>query len=197
MADPEPPPEPREPPVETRPESAHPLVKGLGLPGQTEEPAPPLTRRGTDLQERLEKLPLISDDAASKIGRRGPRERVRMEGYLAGRFQASEDSWWLLLYLDDAANSYALLPEDGLLNWIRQPDRTAAYGLRDIVWLESDARILEGDYMQPISGRFTVGNFTRARDFRASFRGGTQDSLSELGPLCTANTPCCCGGKSR
>jgi hypothetical protein len=184
-----------------RPITPHPLVQGLDLAPQPDRELQKAADELPPPYDRFKGLPVIPDDIGSAIGHR---ERTRLEGYLAGRIRArsnkggkAEESWWLLLYLDDACNSYALVPCEEVVDWVRQYDRTAAYRRRDLVWVQADARILQGDCSQSLTGRFTVGNFTRARDFRASFRGGTQDSLSELGPLCTANTPCCCGGKSR
>ena len=50
--------------------------------------------------------------------------------------------------------------------------------------------------MESLLGRFTSGGFMRAGDFRSSMSGGTLTSMSDLGPLCTGDTPCCCNRKS-
>jgi hypothetical protein len=119
-------------------------------------------------------------------------ELVKFAGYLGDRVQDGDgDEQWQVMFLDDTAESYLLFRYEDIKFHDRVKDDKAAFGALDVVWVTADSRVATGGRMESLLGRLTSGGFMRAGDFRTSMSGGTT-SVSDLGPLCTAFTPCCC-----
>jgi len=121
-------------------------------------------------------------------------ELMRMGGYLADRVTDPGNpagTPWQVIYADEALETYVLVRSVDIQFHDRVDDKTAAFGLRDVLWVLADAPLLRGERTESVVSRIAGGAFTRARDFRASVSGGTLQGSSE-GPLCTEVTPCCC-----
>lgn len=98
---------------------------------------------------------------------------------------------WRVLYLDTKLSSWLLVEEEAILFHDRMHDRTAAYGMRDVIWLNSEATVGRGIGPQAGEARFLRGSFTSAGDVTAAVTGGTFDAAT--GIFCEAQTPGCCG----
>jgi hypothetical protein len=122
-------------------------------------------------------------------------ELVIMAGYLADQVPDPNNPAappWQVMYGDEALERYVLVRFPDIQFHDRVDDRSAAFGVRDVLWVLGDAPLLRGERTESVVSRITNGAFTSARDFRASLSGGTMQGASDLGPLCTELTPCCC-----
>ena len=118
---------------------------------------------------------------------------VKFVGFVAEPVEAPDGSGdWQVLFLDELAERYLLIHCDDIVLHDRAKADGQPFGLIDVVWIKAEGRVTSGGRGEPLMGRFTTGGFMRAGDFRSSMTGGTQTSVSDLGPLCTAFTPCCC-----
>jgi hypothetical protein len=139
-------------------------------------------------------------DAATFLGavtrftdRRDKVQLVKFAGYLAD-FIKGDGFDWQVLFLDDVAETYLLIRREDIKFHDRVDDKTAAFGLRDVLWVLGEGLVVSGGRLDSVPGRFTTGSYMRAGDFRTSMSGGgAQAGVSDMGPLCTAFTPCCCG----
>jgi hypothetical protein len=113
-------------------------------------------------------------------------------GYLGGcvsRGEALPDRQ--LLYLDARLSTWLQisLADVALFNRVR--DDTAAFRLRDIIWLRPDARVVRGDDSDSVEQSYLNGPFIRVADLETSLGGGGVTSRSS-GLVCEAITPGCC-----
>jgi hypothetical protein len=128
------------------------------------------------------------------VADRGRPELVLMAGYLADRVPDPDPSAspWQVMFSDETLEMYLLVRSDDIQFHDRVDDTNAAFGVRDVLWVRADAPLLRGERTESVVSRIANGAFTSARDFRASMSGGTLQGASDLGPLCTELTPCCC-----
>jgi hypothetical protein len=142
----------------------------------------------------------IKEAVKSFVEARNRWELVKFAGYLADQIEFEKDPEgdgpWQVLFLDETAESYLVMRVQDIKFRDRIKEDKAAFGLLDVVWVKAESRVLTGGRMESLLGRFTTGGFMRAGDFRSSMTGGTFTSASDLGPLCTAFTPCCCNRNS-
>jgi hypothetical protein len=111
-------------------------------------------------------------------------------GYLGDAIEY-RDRNWRVLYLDTKLSSWLLVEEQAIVFHDRMHDRTAAYGMRDVIWLNAEATVGRGIGPQAGEARFLRGAFTSAGDVTAAVTGGTFDAAT--GIFCEAQTPGCCG----
>jgi hypothetical protein len=189
----QPPPPPRLPP--------HPLVVGLAA------------RQGSDVVQastvasrvvgqiaagarQAGALRLPADARIDAVGvTAGEPALITLAGYLGGCVTGGEPpTQWQLLFLDNKLVTWMIVPYDQILVHSRVTDDTAAFGERDLLWVNAEALVGRGDTTESVQGRFLTGPFTRAGDVAASVTGGTFTAASGL--LCEAVTPGCCTRKS-
>jgi hypothetical protein len=96
-----------------------------------------------------------------------------------------------ILYLDTRLTTWlqVLLSDVALFNRVK--DSSAALGLRDILWLQPDARVVRGDDSDSVQQSYLSGPFIRVADIETSLGGGGTMSRSS-GLVCEAITPGCC-----
>lgn len=166
--------------------SPHPLVSGLfgGTSGGR------LERARTSASEPGSLDAATDESVTNFLNDRDRPELVILSGYLAGC--VNKDEQWHVLFLDETAESYVLVRPPDIHFHNRIDVDGAPFGKVDLLWVKAEASVLRGTRGESVTARITNGSFVRARDFRASLTGGTMAGMSELGPLCTALTPCCC-----
>jgi hypothetical protein len=116
---------------------------------------------------------------------------ILFAGYLGG-FADPPPHHTRLLYLDAKLATWLILPRKDIVLHNRVKDDTAAFGLRDVLWVKSHARVVQGEAAESVQQRFLSGPFTRAADVAGPpfvAEGASGDS----GLLCEAVTPGCCG----
>jgi hypothetical protein len=185
------------------PLAPHPLVIGLATSlfgNKSPREAYGIAKQAKDVKFRDGTKSVGSEDVAEALQKfldsRGRWELVKFAGYLGDAVEIpdspAEDGKWQVLFFDDTAENYVAMRVQDIAFRDRVSEDQAAFGELDVVWIKADAQVLAGGRMQTLVGRFTSGDFVRAGDFRSSMSGGTMGSVSDLGPLCTAFTPCCC-----
>jgi hypothetical protein len=97
---------------------------------------------------------------------------------------------WRLLYQDAKAMSWLMVPEGAIVLHTRSYDDTAAFRLRDYIWVKADAPVRQGTEDESEQARFLVGSFTAAGDLHNLLREASTASAGS-GILC-APTPECC-----
>ena len=97
---------------------------------------------------------------------------------------------WQLLYQDQKAMSWLMVPEDAIVLFNRCEDHKAAFRLRDYIWVRADAPVRQGTEDESQQARFLVGTFTSAGDLHDSLID-TSTASAGSGILC-APTPECC-----
>jgi hypothetical protein len=98
---------------------------------------------------------------------------------------------WRVMYQDQKAVTWLLVPEKEIVLHDRVEDKNAAFKQRDVIWVKADAPVRQGRRGESEQSMFLVGSFTSAGDLHASLiAGGTFGGAS--GILC-APTPDCCG----
>jgi len=102
---------------------------------------------------------------------------------------------WRLLYQDAKAMSWLMVPESAIVLHDRASDDTAAFRLRDYIWVRADAPVRQGTEEESEQARFLVGTFTRAGDLHDSLSDASTVSAGS-GILC-APTPECCHKSTR
>lgn len=118
-------------------------------------------------------------------------EVVMFAGYLGPEALNPVDSKpWRFLYQDAKAMSWLLVSQEGIVLHDRVRDRTAAFRLRDVIWVRADAPVRQGMEEESHQARFLVGMFTSAGDLHATLRDANPPSPGS-GILC-APTPECC-----
>jgi hypothetical protein len=138
---------------------------------------------------------LVATRSVGQFGVAAASDRVRLfAGYLGGSFAEGNPAVnWQVLFLDASLSTWLVVRSDDIIYSDRVKDRTAAAGLRDYLWLRSDADIARGDHSDSPDALFLRGDFTRAGDFGPSMRG---DTYSGGGLLEEALTPGCCTAHS-
>jgi hypothetical protein len=109
-------------------------------------------------------------------------------GFLGAEIERPGATWWLF-YLDSRLHRWLLVPRDDIVVYKQLDDDTAFDKKRDVLWVDADARLLQGSGSQTIEGLFLVGEFTRAGDFAATT--ATRTSPASTGLICEATTPSC------
>jgi hypothetical protein len=188
----------------------HPLVVGLAATMFGDKSAAEGYSAAKDVQNKLfgqeprVALGLSDDDVRTAVQKfvtaRNRWGLVKFAGYLGDEIDIpgdpDADGPWQVLFLDDTADSYVGMRVRDVKFRDRIKEDKAAFGILDVVWVTAESQILTGGRMETLLARFTSGGFLRAGDFRTSMTGGTLTAVSELGPLCTSFTPCCCNRHS-
>ena len=110
-------------------------------------------------------------------------------GYLGGSVKGSPAGQ--VLFLDAQLSKWLLLRIKDISLFNRVRDDSAAFGLRDILWLKSDIRVVPGDSSDSVEQSYLNGPFTRADQVPTTVTGGTFPGPGGL--LLEAITPGCCG----
>ena len=189
--------------------TVHPLIRGLAVGLQNDQP---------DLKQA--KLAAVEPDppeaatfksnaktargvAYSSVGTllNPPRPDVVMfAGYLGPdvpdpQDETDETKSWRLLYHDENAVTWLLVPETAIVLHQRAPDKKAAFQLRDVIWVRADAPVRQGEDAVSQQARFLVGTFTCAGDLHGSLTDPSV--LSPASGILCAPTPECCTRHSR
>ena len=61
---------------------------------------------------------------------------------------------WRLLFVDARLRQWLLFPSEDIVAETRQPDQSAPFGKRDVVWVRGDAPVLRGHAPRSVEGRF-------------------------------------------
>jgi hypothetical protein len=124
-------------------------------------------------------------------------ELITFAGYLGGRAtpEAAGTDVWQILFTDATAGNWLVVAVKNIELHTRVADETAAYCLRDVIWVGADSPVGRGDTSSSVQGLFLRGALTRAGDLATSLRGDTFSRSGGL--LLDALTPRCCGGNSR
>jgi hypothetical protein len=112
-------------------------------------------------------------------------------GYLGGGVQENGAPARQVLFLDAQLSKWLLVPIEEISLFNRVKDDSAAFGLRDILWLTSHARVIPGDASDSVRQSYLSGPFTRADQVPTTVTGGTFPGTGGL--LMEAITPGCCG----
>jgi hypothetical protein len=110
-------------------------------------------------------------------------------GYLGGGVNGSPAGQ--VLFLDAQLSKWLLVQIKDISLFSRVRDDSAAFGLRDILWLKSDVRVVPGDASDSVEQSYLSGPFTRADQVPTTVTGGTFPLTGGL--LMEAITPNCCG----
>jgi hypothetical protein len=186
---------------------AHPLVAGLAV-NSPDDLASAITianRLANAPARRVFDASEFSEAAVDAFGTGAlSPDVVIFGGYLGGRVDdhqsgvaaAVGNDYWKVLFLSATVSEWLLVPRNQILLHDRVEDDKAAYGLRDLLWVRSDAQVGHGDRSMSAAALFLNGGFTRAGDFAPSIGGGTLTAPNS-GLLCEAITPGCCTRPSR
>lgn len=118
-------------------------------------------------------------------------EVTTFSGYLGGTVEQPSGTTWRVMYQDQKAVTWLLVPNEEIVLHERVEDKKAAFRERDVIWVKADAPVRQGRRGESEQSMFLVGSFTSAGDLHASLIvGGTYGG--ESGILC-APTPDCCG----
>jgi hypothetical protein len=186
----------------------HPLVTGLAARLEQIDDAATEPRPATSSDEAADRLPDLAgeeqlgeqrDDSrsplhlGSALAGREPPDIITFAGYLGDLVRGSTgDAPWRVLYLTLELNSWLMVREESILLHDRLADATAAFGQRDVIWVEATAEILRGSAPPAkvvAQKEFLTGDFTRAADFAASVSG--LSGSAQTGLFCGAATPLC------
>jgi hypothetical protein len=87
--------------------------------------------------------------------------------------------------------NWLLLPiaEVALFNRVR--DDSAAFGLRDVLWLRPEAKVVSGDRSESVARNYLNGPFVRVDEISVTISSGTYPR-GQGGLLLEATTPGCC-----
>jgi hypothetical protein len=110
-------------------------------------------------------------------------------GYLGGCVKDKKPVMQVL-YLDARLATWLLIPLDGIVLFNRAEDKSAAFGLRDVLWLNPDVRVVRGDDTDAVQRSYLNGPFVRVDDIAPTATGGTFPRSGGL--LLEATTPGCC-----
>lgn len=118
-------------------------------------------------------------------------ELTTFSGYLGGTVNQPAGTTWRVMYQDQKALTWLLVPDEEIVLHRRVLDNKAAFKERDVIWVKADAPVRQGRQGETEESMFLLGTFTSAGDLHASLIvGGTYGGDS--GILC-APTPECCG----
>jgi hypothetical protein len=112
-------------------------------------------------------------------------------GYLGGTVKQPDGTTWRVMYQDQKAVTWLLVPDDEIVLHDRVEDDKAAFKERDVIWVKADTPVRQGRRGESEQSMFLVGTFTSAGDLHASLIVGTTYG-GDSGILC-APTPDCCG----
>jgi hypothetical protein len=122
---------------------------------------------------------------------------VLVAGYLGGGVGPAGDQRTGLvsdpvqvLYLDAGLVNWLLVPLAEVALFNRVKDDSAAFGVRDILWLRPDAKLVSGDRSESVVRNYLNGPFVRVDEISVTISGGTYPRQSGL--LLEATTPGCC-----
>jgi hypothetical protein len=158
--------------------------------------AKPLEQRATVMKEAADATPegIGAEDYDALGAARGGSPYILIAGYLGGCVNDPGDdasSVMQILYLDEALSAWLLVPLDDVEIFSRVEDRSAAFGLRDVLWLKSDIRVVRGDTADSVQRAYLNGPFVRVEELTMTIAGGTFPRADGL--LRRALTPGCCG----
>src|SRR6478752_10204880 len=141
---------------------AHPLVVGLGV-GLGDASITAAVKRKTVPQPVPPPPEIKADDAASFGVTTGAAQVVLLSGYAGGRVPGPPPStdWWRVLFTDASLSAWVLICEDDIKLAQRVEDPSAAIGLRDYLWVASEAPLGRGSASRAPSSIFLTGAFTR------------------------------------
>jgi hypothetical protein len=163
----------------------HPLVKQLvdaGPHDQYEVESARAARAGRGVLARTE----VSDVPDVAV----------FAGYLGDTFHHDGHDW-RVMYTDAACSKWLLVLEDAIVTAKQMPDRSSAYGYRDVLWVRAETPVGYGKGRQSNLSRFLTGTFTRAADFGGGPAPGAGTyGEGTTGVFCEARTPSCCGPRS-
>jgi hypothetical protein len=100
---------------------------------------------------------------------------------------------WRLLYLDRKLRTWLLVLDAEIVFHERSYDLTAAFQMRDVIWVQAHASVGRGSGGDSPREWFLRGSFTDAGDFTVRPTGGTYAPASGIDAL----TPECCGRPTR
>ena len=117
-------------------------------------------------------------------------ELVTFAGYL-GPIVQRQNKDWCVLFLDTRLDSALLVQKDGIV--YRDPVKSdeSPCGIRDVLWVTADTRVVVVSASQSLESQFLTGEFTRAGDFDDTPRGGGTMAAA-TGVFCEARTVGCC-----
>ena len=98
-----------------------------------------------------------------------------------------------VLFTDSRLSTWLLVPVNEVAVFNRVKDDTAAFGLRDVLWLKSEVRLVRGNNTESVQRTYLNGPFIRAGDLEDPLTGGT----SPRGLVDEAFTPGCCTSRSQ
>jgi hypothetical protein len=166
------------------------MANGQGLtphPLITELAAELFSRGGQNVQTTQEKESAVNAFACE----RGLPELTTFSGYLGGTVDEPSGKTWRVMYQDQKAVTWLLVPDQEIVYHQRVADHKAAFGRRDVIWVKADAPVRQGRRGESEQSMFLVGSFTNAGDLHASLIVGSTYG-GDSGILC-APTPECCG----
>jgi hypothetical protein len=116
-------------------------------------------------------------------------------GYLGGCEERDGRPPSQILFLEANLATWLLVPLKDIAVHNRVEDDSAAFGVRDVLWLKPNARVVRGDETDSVASSYLNGPFISADDIAPTVTGGTFPGTGG-GLLLEAITPGCCG-KSR
>ena len=118
-----------------------------------------------------------------------------VSGYLGGCRHESSRPPVQVLFVDSSLSRWLLIPIKDIAVFSRVEDHSAAFGLRDVLWLKPDTRVVEGDEADAVDQSYLNGPFIRVDEVAMTVSGGTFPRQGGL--LLEAITPGCCGKTRR
>jgi hypothetical protein len=140
-------------------------------------------------------LDAVENQAIDKFSADGQaRQFILVAGYLGGCVQdnSGDNVVRQVLFVTPKLASWVLVPLEKISLFSRVKDDSAAFGLRDILWLEPDVRVVRGEDSDSVSRSYLNGPFIRVDEFAASVRSTTMARASSGSLLDEALTPTCC-----
>jgi hypothetical protein len=114
-------------------------------------------------------------------------------GYVGGCWRGGgDDMVRQVLFVTAKLASWLLVPLDDIQLFNRIEDDRAPFGVRDILWLRPDTRVVQGQESDSVPRSYLNGPFIRADELASSARTGTYARTGGL--LDEAITPGCCPG---
>jgi hypothetical protein len=120
---------------------------------------------------------------------------IVLGGYLGGQAKNKADVRWQVIFTNASASRWLVVPVEAIKLHSRIEDRTAAYGLRDLIWVGADTPVGSGDTSSSVQSLFLSGGLTSAGEFAASPQAGTGQRGGGLADESTS--PLCCGYNSK
>jgi hypothetical protein len=121
---------------------------------------------------------------------------VALAGYLGGTVDErppGRQGRWRILYLDSRLQNWRLIPEEDILVFNRMYVEDAAFGARDVIWVDRDALTATGGAppRPEEQARYLRGNFTKAGDLVSPGGQGAPEPDPQTGVFCPITPRCC------